>query len=98
MENYRLHKLIFFKDLAGLKAELSDYTPEKPCPEINQLDLHGQTPLTLAITTGFNEAVPVLIENGASVLVKNSAGWNPFQGIKIFFFYFILYLNYKINN
>jgi len=79
MENYRLHKLIFFKDLAGLKAELGDYTPEKPCPEINQQDLHGQTPLTLAITTGFNEAVPVLIENGASVLVKNSAGWNPFQ-------------------
>jgi len=79
MENYRLHKLIFLKDLNGLKAELGDYTPENPCPEINQLDLHGQTPLTLAITTGFNEAVPVLIENGASVLTKNSAGWNPFQ-------------------
>ncbi|OUM60736.1 hypothetical protein PIROE2DRAFT_62951 [Piromyces sp. E2] len=79
MENYRLHKLIFLKDLNGLKAELNDYSPEKPCPEINQLDLHGQTPLTLAITTGFNEAVPVLIEHGASVLTKNSAGWNPFQ-------------------
>jgi len=79
MENYRLHKLIFFKDLDGLKAELGDYTPENPCPEINQQDLHGQTPLTLAISTGFNEAVPVLIENGASVLAKNSAGWNPFQ-------------------
>jgi len=62
-----------------LKAELSDYTPENPCPEINELDLHGQTPLTLAITTGFNEAVPLLIDNGASVLTKNSAGWNPFQ-------------------
>ncbi|ORX75405.1 hypothetical protein BCR32DRAFT_296922 [Anaeromyces robustus] len=79
MENYRLHKLIFLKDLNGLKAELGDYTPENPCPEINQLDLHGQTPLTLAITTGFNEAVQLLIDNGASVLTKNSAGWNPFQ-------------------
>ncbi|KAG4103816.1 hypothetical protein H8356DRAFT_1029647 [Neocallimastix lanati (nom. inval.)] len=79
MENYRIHKLIFLKDLDGLKAELNDYTPDNPSPEINQLDLHGQTPLTLAITTGFNEAVPLLIDNGASVLVKNSAGWNPFQ-------------------
>jgi len=100
MENYRIHKLIFLKDLNGLKAELSDYTPENPSPEINQLDLHGQTPLTLAITTGFNEAVPILIENGASVLTKNSAGWNPFQGIYTkklifkllgFLFYFILF-------
>ena len=39
----------------------------------------GQTPLTLAITLGNHEIVNRLLDAGASTLIKNSAGWNPFQ-------------------
>ena len=39
----------------------------------------GQTPLTLAISLGHHEIVKCMLDAGASTLVKNSAGWNPFQ-------------------
>ena len=39
----------------------------------------GQTPLTLAITLGKHEIVKLLLDAGASTLLKNAAGWNPFQ-------------------
>jgi hypothetical protein len=39
----------------------------------------GQTLLTLAITLGNVEIVQMLLDAGASTLVKNSGGWNPFQ-------------------
>lgn len=39
----------------------------------------GQTPLTLAITLGNHDIVQRLLKAGASTLIKNAAGWNPFQ-------------------
>jgi hypothetical protein len=71
-----IFKVIFINDLASLKEILSPYSLDHPLPHM----IHrGQTPLTLAISLGRHVMIQELINAGASTLVKNEAGWNPFQ-------------------
>jgi ankyrin repeat protein len=85
-----LFQFIFQNKLNELKEYLSQHSIENNqnntlTDEITQrMDLinchyRGQTPLTLAISLGHKDIVQLLLENGASTLLKNSQGWNPIQ-------------------
>jgi hypothetical protein len=67
-----LFSAVFSNDIPKLKTLLS----QTKCLSGTH---RGQTLLTLAITLGNLEIVQMLLNAGASTLVKNDAGWNPFQ-------------------
>ena len=67
-----LFSAVFSNDIPKLKMLLS----QVKCLSGTH---RGQTLLTLAISLGNLEIVQMLLDAGASTLVKNDAGWNPFQ-------------------
>jgi hypothetical protein len=73
-----LHELTVKNDTEGLKEALMDSTRENPHPLIDS-PFRGQTPLTLAITLGHKDCIHILLEKGASSIVRNAFGWSPFQ-------------------
>jgi hypothetical protein len=66
-----LHRAIFARDLSRLTEELKNGVSD-----INEQDYHGNTPLHLAAMTGMHEAVPLLLQSKADVLVLNYSGWS----------------------
>ncbi|KAI0236935.1 hypothetical protein L0F63_001167 [Massospora cicadina] len=89
MDPLLLHRLIFKRDLEGLKRELANPTftinhhsiefasHQNGHPLVNRPDHRGCTPLHLAIMTGQKAAVKLLIRvGGASVLINNAHGWS----------------------
>lgn len=46
---------------------------------LNALDHRGHSPLTLAVSLGLPEYVELLLNAGASVLIKSRCGWSPYQ-------------------
>ncbi|KAH3849090.1 hypothetical protein DPMN_091483 [Dreissena polymorpha] len=45
--------------------------------DLSQKDVHGNTPLHLAVMLGHKEIIRLLLAHGALVRVKNNAGWTP---------------------
>jgi hypothetical protein len=73
--DFQLHRAVFRNDLDGLKAALAAQTPH---PDINTL-CRGHTPLTIAVALNRKEMIPILLDAGASALVKTLDGWSPYQ-------------------
>eukprot|EP00051_Salpingoeca_urceolata_P004753 m.67420 g.67420 ORF g.67420 m.67420 type:complete len:351 (+) comp13829_c0_seq2:319-1371(+) len=71
-EHMVLHKLVFDNDMTALCAALASTEHD-----IDGLDMHGNTPLLLAIGLGRAEAAAVLMEHGADTGKKNSDRWPP---------------------
>jgi ankyrin repeat protein/dsRNA-specific ribonuclease len=65
-EVYQIVKLLVDAG-ANVNAPTSEYDYEID-------DLHGDTPLTLAIESGYISVVNFLLENGADIYIKNSEG------------------------
>ncbi|CAL1547478.1 unnamed protein product [Lymnaea stagnalis] len=45
--------------------------------DVSQKDIHGNTPLHIAIMLGHKECIHLLLAHGAPVKLKNSMGWTP---------------------
>ncbi|XP_052778178.1 ankyrin repeat domain-containing protein 13C-like [Mya arenaria] len=45
--------------------------------DLAQKDVHGNTPLHLAVMLGHKECIMLLLSRGAPVKVKNNTGWTP---------------------
>ncbi|KAG9394556.1 ankyrin repeat domain-containing protein [Carpediemonas membranifera] len=69
---YRLHRLVWKRNLVGIANHLVHY-PES----IDEKDLHGNTPLHLAVKLAYPEVVSFLCVKGANTRIPNSYGWTP---------------------
>ncbi|KAK2569535.1 Ankyrin repeat domain-containing protein 13C [Acropora cervicornis] len=69
-DRYPLHKAIFDGNLRKVSGYL------RTC-NIEEKDVHGNTPLHLAVLLGRKECVYLLLAHGAPVKVKNNFGWSP---------------------
>ncbi|XP_071486603.1 ankyrin repeat domain-containing protein 13C-B-like [Diadema setosum] len=70
--SFPLHKCVFHDDLKQLSAVLRSHKYD-----IAQKDVHGNTPLHLAVILGHKECMHLLLAHGAPVKSKNVHGWNP---------------------
>lgn len=66
---YPLHENVFLGDVRRVSALLRTH-------DVAQKDVHGNTPLHLAVMLGQKECVQLLLAHNAPVKVKNSQGWN----------------------
>ena len=71
-----LHQGVFNNDLATLSQLLNQ---NKDALFTTLKDLHGNTPLHLAVMLGRKECVDILLEHQHPVNVKNADGWTPLQ-------------------
>uniref|UniRef100_X1YYW8 Ankyrin repeat domain-containing protein n=1 Tax=Capitella teleta TaxID=283909 RepID=X1YYW8_CAPTE len=69
-DKYPLHESIFRGDLKRVSKLLRT-------EDIAKKDVHGNTPLHLAVMLGRKECVHLLLAHGAPVKVKNGQGWSP---------------------
>ncbi|XP_068728183.1 ankyrin repeat domain-containing protein 13C-B-like [Montipora capricornis] len=69
-DQFPLHKAIFEGNLRKVSGYL------RTC-DIGERDIHGNTPLHLAVLLGRKECVYLLLAHGAQVKVKNNFGWSP---------------------
>ncbi|XP_033097041.1 ankyrin repeat domain-containing protein 13C-like [Anneissia japonica] len=67
---YPLHECVFHDNIRRLSALLRQY-------DASQKDVHGNTPLHLAVILGHKECVHLLLNHHAPVKVKNNQGWTP---------------------
>ncbi|KAH7935694.1 hypothetical protein HPB52_012602 [Rhipicephalus sanguineus] len=66
---YPLHEKVFVGDVRRVSALLRTH-------DVAKKDVHGNTPLHLAVMLGQKECVQLLLAHNAPVKVKNSQGWN----------------------
>ncbi|CAN8004490.1 unnamed protein product [Ixodes hexagonus] len=66
---YPLHENVFRGDVRRVSALLRTH-------DVAQKDVHGNTPLHLAVMLGQKECVQLLLAHNAPVKVKNFQGWN----------------------
>lgn len=81
-ESLALHRAVFertpSKDLADMIDDWASRAPNKPMAEIVSVkDVHGNTPLHLAIMTGQKHTVQLLLSRDAPIKSRNAAGWTP---------------------
>jgi hypothetical protein len=69
-ETCPLHKAVFDGDVEAAKTLLKSN-------DVNQNDMHGNTPLHLAVILGHEDLVKLLLDSGAKVKEKNLSGWTP---------------------
>ncbi|XP_015585534.1 ankyrin repeat domain-containing protein 13C isoform X2 [Cephus cinctus] len=69
-DQYPLHRCIFEGDIKGLSLLIRTH-------DVSEKDNQGNTPLHLAVMLGRKEFVQLLLAHGASVKIKNLAGWSP---------------------
>ncbi|XP_054710438.1 LOW QUALITY PROTEIN: ankyrin repeat domain-containing protein 13C-like [Uloborus diversus] len=67
---YELHECVFKNDVRKVAASLRTH-------DVAQKDMHGNTPLHIAIMKGHKECVQLLLAHNAPVKVKNKLGWSP---------------------
>ncbi|KAK6180317.1 hypothetical protein SNE40_012497 [Patella caerulea] len=67
---YPLHQCVFKDDYRRLSQLIRTH-------DVSQKDIHGNTPLHLAVMLGRNECIQLLLVHGAPVKVKNLQGWTP---------------------
>lgn len=71
-KEYPLHKCIFQGDVKTLNTLIKN-----EIYDIAEKDVHGNTPLHLAVMLGRKDCIQLLLTFNAPVKVKNSAGWSP---------------------
>ncbi|XP_014235734.1 ankyrin repeat domain-containing protein 13C isoform X2 [Trichogramma pretiosum] len=69
-EQYPLHKCVFEGDCKTLQNMMHAY-------DIAAKDVHGNTPLHLAVMLGRKDCIQLLVNHKAPIKVKNLAGWSP---------------------
>lgn len=69
--DYSLHQAVFHGH--QVPKSMPTISPE----QINCKDIHGNTPLHLAVILGRHEWVHHLIALGANILARNKQGWTP---------------------
>ncbi|KAL7291396.1 hypothetical protein TKK_0014989 [Trichogramma kaykai] len=69
-EQYPLHKCVFEGDCKTLQNIMHAY-------DIAAKDIHGNTPLHLAVMLGRKDCIQLLVNHKAPIKVKNLAGWSP---------------------
>ncbi|KAI2658918.1 Ankyrin repeat domain-containing protein 13C [Labeo rohita] len=67
---YPVHECVFRGDVRRLSSLIRTQN-------IAQKDLHGNTPLHLAVMMGHKECAHLLLAHNAPVKVKNAQGWSP---------------------
>ncbi|XP_072505929.1 ankyrin repeat domain-containing protein 13C isoform X2 [Notamacropus eugenii] len=67
---YPVHECVFKGDVRRLSSLIRTH-------HIGQKDLHGNTPLHLAVMLGNKECAHLLLAHNAPVKVKNAQGWSP---------------------
>lgn len=68
--DYSLHEAVFHGHQV---PENFNFTSE----QINLKDIHGNTPLHLAVILGRHDWLNQLLKSGANILAKNRQGWTP---------------------
>lgn len=69
---YPVHECVFRGDSTTLKRLATDNNYD-----VGETDMHGNTPLHLAVMLGHKDCIQVLLDNNAPVKVKNALGWSP---------------------
>ncbi|XP_055796624.1 ankyrin repeat domain-containing protein 13C-B-like isoform X3 [Salvelinus fontinalis] len=69
-EGFPVHECVFKGDVRLLSSLIRTQN-------IAQKDLHGNTPLHLAVMMGHKECAHLLLAHNAPVKVKNAQGWSP---------------------
>ncbi|RWS28501.1 ankyrin repeat containing protein-like protein, partial [Leptotrombidium deliense] len=69
-EKYPLHNAVYCNDVRKLALLLKTH-------DLSDKDVHGNTPLHLAVMLGHKECLQLLLAHGAPVKVKNVQGWTP---------------------
>ncbi|GCB69988.1 hypothetical protein scyTo_0001167 [Scyliorhinus torazame] len=69
-EDFPVHECVFKGDIRRLSSSIRTHN-------IAQKDLHGNTPLHLAVMLGHKECAHLLLAHNAVVKVKNAQGWSP---------------------
>ncbi|XP_023674571.1 ankyrin repeat domain-containing protein 13C-like [Paramormyrops kingsleyae] len=69
-DDFPLHRCVFDGDVRRLSSLIR-------LQNIAQKDVHGNTPLHLAVMTGQKECAHLLLAHNAPVKVKNAQGWSP---------------------
>ncbi|XP_072032629.1 ankyrin repeat domain-containing protein 13C-like [Amphiura filiformis] len=68
--DFPLHESVFYDDIRRLSALLRTH-------DVAQKDVHGNTPLHLAVMLGRRECIHLLLAHYAPVKARNSLGWTP---------------------
>ncbi|XP_053395470.1 ankyrin repeat domain-containing protein 13C-like [Mercenaria mercenaria] len=69
-EDFPLHQGVFNGDVKIVSKLIRVH-------DVSQKDIHGNTPLHLAVMKGHKECIMLLLAHNALVKVKNNAGWTP---------------------
>ncbi|XP_055021101.1 ankyrin repeat domain-containing protein 13C-A [Boleophthalmus pectinirostris] len=69
-QDYPVHECVFKGDVRRLSSLIRTQN-------IAQKDVHGNTPLHLAVMMGHKECAHLLLAHNAPVKVKNAQGWSP---------------------
>ncbi|XP_058890694.1 ankyrin repeat domain-containing protein 13C-A-like isoform X3 [Acipenser ruthenus] len=70
VEDFPMHECVFQGDVRRLSSLIRTHN-------ISQKDMHGNTPLHLAVMMGHKECAHLLLAHNAPVKVKNAQGWSP---------------------
>ncbi|MBN3307323.1 AN13C protein, partial [Amia calva] len=70
VEDFPVHECVFRGDVRRLSSLIRTQN-------IAQKDVHGNTPLHLAVMMGHKECAHLLLAHNAPVKVKNAQGWSP---------------------
>uniref|UniRef100_A0AAY4A461 Ankyrin repeat domain-containing protein n=1 Tax=Denticeps clupeoides TaxID=299321 RepID=A0AAY4A461_9TELE len=68
--HFPVHECVFEGDVRRLSSLIRTHS-------ITQKDVHGNTPLHLAVMLGHKECAHLLLAHSAPVKVKNAQGWSP---------------------
>uniref|UniRef100_A0A8C6WG09 Ankyrin repeat domain 13C n=1 Tax=Neogobius melanostomus TaxID=47308 RepID=A0A8C6WG09_9GOBI len=68
--DFPVHECVFKGDVRRLSSLIRTHS-------ITQKDVHGNTPLHLAVMLGHRECALLLLAHNAPVKVKNAQGWSP---------------------
>nr|XP_057922468.1 ankyrin repeat domain-containing protein 13C-like isoform X2 [Doryrhamphus excisus] len=69
-EDFPVHECVFKGDVRRLSSLIRTHS-------ISQKDVHGNTPLHLAVMLGHKECALLLLAHNAPVKIKNIQGWSP---------------------
>ncbi|CAG5132433.1 unnamed protein product [Candidula unifasciata] len=70
LDQFPLHQSVFSGDIKQVSKLI------RMC-DIAQKDVHGNTPLHIAVMMGHKECIHLLLAHGAPVKLKNALGWTP---------------------
>lgn len=68
--DFPVHECVFKGDVRRLSSLIRTHS-------ISQKDVHGNTPLHLAVMMGHKECALLLLAHNAPVKIKNAQGWSP---------------------